>query len=123
MPVIPLEPEPTADAVARAAAFEAFAAALPRLHELGAPRVTHDERSAGWFRRLGQRAIFRIIRPYWFQQRQFQDALLDAVRGSFERLAAPDSVPPVTPPPEAEPATPGPDAPRDQDGAPAVGHR
>jgi hypothetical protein len=45
----------------------------------------------GWpsrrrLRRAAQGAMFRVIRPYWYQQRQFQDALLDAVHASLERL-------------------------------------
>jgi hypothetical protein len=100
------QPAPTADVIVRAPASEAFASALPQLRQLGEPRVTHDERSWQWLRRAAQRALFRVIRPYWFQQRQFQDALLDAVRVGFEQLAASGNVPPAAPPPQAEPLVP-----------------
>jgi glycosyltransferase involved in cell wall biosynthesis len=73
-------------------AIDAFAAALPQLRQLGEPRLSYDERSWQWLRRAAQRAMFRVIRPYWFQQRQFQDALLKAVLDSLERPAAPDPV-------------------------------
>ncbi|MEO8257510.1 MAG: glycosyltransferase [Acidobacteriota bacterium] len=92
---------PPVDVAMRFAAFDAFAAALPQLRRLGEPRLSRDERSWQWLRCAAQRAMFRVIRPYWFQQRQFQDALLEAVRISFERLADPDSVPP------GEPRSPG----------------
>jgi hypothetical protein len=78
---------PASDAAMRVAALEAFTAAMPQLRQLGEPRVSHDERSWPWLRRAAQRAMFRAIRPYWFQQQQFQHALLEAVHGTFERLA------------------------------------
>jgi glycosyltransferase involved in cell wall biosynthesis len=90
-------PAATRDVPVGSAASEAFAAALPQLRKIGQPRLSHDERSWQWLRRAAQRAMFRLIKPYWFQQRQFQDALLDAVHVSFERLAAPGPVP-STPP-------------------------
>jgi hypothetical protein len=95
----------TADAAVRNAALEAFVAALPQLHKLGKPRLSRDHRSWPRLRRIAQRVMFRLIRPYWFQQRQFQRALLEAVRASFERLAVSDPVAcdsPRAAPPRAE---------------------
>jgi glycosyltransferase involved in cell wall biosynthesis len=89
------------------AALAAFTAVLPQLREIGAPRLSRDERSWQWVRRAAQRAMFRVIRPYWYQQRQFQDALLDAVHGSLERLAAPGPASPVAPPSQAGQIGPG----------------
>ena len=96
-PVVTIGPAPwevaaTADAAMRVAALEAFVAVVPQLRQLGEPRVSDDHRSWPWLRRVAQRAMFRVIRPYWFQQRQFQHALLEAVHVSFERLTAPDPV-------------------------------
>lgn len=90
-PGTPSAPAPAADAVRHTAALEAFAAALPQLRQLAEPRLSDDERPWQWLRRAAQRAMFRVTRPYWFQQRQFQDALLRAVHDSLERLA-PDRV-------------------------------
>jgi hypothetical protein len=104
-PSIPWEVAATADAAVRGAALEAFVAALPQLQKLGKPRLSRDHRSWPRLRRIAQRAMFRLIRPYWFQQRQFQRALLEAVRASFERLAASDPVAcdsPRAAPPRAE---------------------
>jgi hypothetical protein len=76
------------------AALDSFAAALPQLRQLGEPRLSEDARPWQRLRRVAQRAMFRAIGPYWFQQRQFQGALLEAVRVSLERLAARDATPP-----------------------------
>jgi glycosyltransferase involved in cell wall biosynthesis len=92
----------TDDNAMRSEAFKAFAAAVPRLRTLGEPRLSYDGRSWPRLRRAMQRAMFRVTRPYWFQQRQFQDALLKAVLDSFGRIA-PDPVPAETPACTAEP--------------------
>jgi hypothetical protein len=91
------EPAPEAEQAAPAApaapqwslALEAFDAAIPELRLLGHPRLSVDGRAWPRLRRAAQRAMFRLIRPYWYQQRQFQDALLDAVHASIERLTTP----------------------------------
>ena len=67
-------------------AAEAFQAAMPQLLELAEPRLSRDGRPWQRARRAAQRALFRLTRPYWFQQRQFQSALLEALRNSLERL-------------------------------------
>lgn len=96
-PAPPGEPAPAAAVGVHTPAFEAFAAALPQLRQLGAPRLSQDARPWQSLRRAAQRAMFRLVRPYWFQQRQFQDALLEAVRLGFDRLAAPGVVVPPAP--------------------------
>jgi glycosyltransferase involved in cell wall biosynthesis len=77
-----------------AAALEAFTLALPHLRQLSEPRLSRDDRSWQWVRRAAQRVLFRVLRPYWFQQRQFKDALLTALTGSLERLVAHQPAPP-----------------------------
>jgi hypothetical protein len=79
--------EPVVAVAQRSAALEAFDAAVPQLRLLGHPRLSADTRAWPRLRRAAQRAMFRMIRPYWYQQRQFQDALLEAVHTSLERLA------------------------------------
>ena len=77
------------DRSAAAAAHLTFAAALPTLRELGQPRLSSDHRRWPRMRHIVQKALFRILRPYWNQQRQFQEALLDTLNKSFERLDRP----------------------------------
>jgi hypothetical protein len=74
---------------ASTAALESFAAAVPQLRQLGEPRQTRDGRPFQRLRHLARIALFRVMRPYWYQQRQFQDALIEAMHGSLERLAGP----------------------------------
>lgn len=78
-------------------AFETFTAALPRLQQLSELQLSDDDRPGQWLRRGVQRMLFRLLRPYHFQQRQFERALLDALQGSIERLRPPGA-PPSAPP-------------------------
>ena len=106
IPEIPaIEPPPAAVPAQRSPALDAFDAAVPQLRLLGHPRLSADGRAWPTLRRVAQRAMFRMIRPYWYQQRQFQDALLEAVHASIERLTAPGDQPPATSP-IASPAEP-----------------
>jgi glycosyltransferase involved in cell wall biosynthesis/SAM-dependent methyltransferase len=57
-----------------------------RLRYLGAPRLSAEGRTWPSLRLAAQRALFRLIRPYWFQQRQFQDALIQTFRSSIKTL-------------------------------------
>ena len=106
-PVTTETPVPTPDLAMHSAALEAFAAALPQLRQIGEPRLSEDQRSLQWLRRAAQRAMFRALRPYWFQQRQFQDAFMEAVHASLKRLAAPGAAPPAAPPTQIEHLGPG----------------
>jgi glycosyltransferase involved in cell wall biosynthesis len=101
-PSSPIEPAATAVAP-RSPALDAFDAAVPQLRLLGHPRLSADGRAWPMLRRVAQRAMFRVIRPYWYQQRQFQDALLEAVHASIERLTSPGDQPTSA---IAEPAEP-----------------
>jgi hypothetical protein len=98
---------PPEEVATPSAALAAFTAVLPQLREIGAPRLSRDHRSWQWFRRAAQRAMFRVIRPYWYQQRQFQDALLDAVHVSLERLGTPGPAASAAPPSQAGQIGPG----------------
>jgi hypothetical protein len=80
---------PAAAPPPRSPALDAFDAAIPQLRLLGHPRLSDDGRAWPRLRRAAQRAMFRVIRPYWYQQRQFQDALLEAVHASIARLTTP----------------------------------
>jgi len=105
---VTVEPPASPDGAAlHSAALEAFAAALPQLRQIGEPRLSYDERPWQWFRRAAQRAMFRALRPYWFQQRQFQDAFLDAVHVSLKELAATGAPPPAATPSRVEDLGPG----------------
>ncbi|MEO7274735.1 MAG: glycosyltransferase [Vicinamibacterales bacterium] len=101
------EPQELVEVATPSAALAAFTSAMPQLRQIGVPRLSHDERSWQWIRRAAQRAMFRMIRPYWYQQRQFQEALLDAVHVSLERLAAPGAESPAAPPSPAGQIGPG----------------
>jgi hypothetical protein len=79
------EPAARVEQLPPSAAFEAFAASLPRLLPLAEPRLSQDWRPFQGLRRAAQRVLFRLIRPYWFQQRQYHYALLEAVLKSLEK--------------------------------------
>src|SRR5262249_20826751 len=65
----------------------ALEALVPHLEQLGMPRVTAEGRSLPSVRQTAQRALFRLIQPYSFQQRQFQEALISALLSSVRTLA------------------------------------
>ena len=56
-----------------------LAAMLPNLEQMSAVNLSADGGSAGW-RHMVQRALFRILRPYAFQQEQLHRSLIDALR-------------------------------------------
>jgi len=74
-----IAPQPTV-----VASLEAL---VPLLERLGAPRLSAEGRTWPAMRLAAQRMLFRLIRPYWFQQRQFQDALITALLSSVKTLA------------------------------------
>lgn len=49
---------------------------LPHLDQLATPKVSVDGRAFAGARTAAQRAFFRVMRPYWFQQRQFHTELI-----------------------------------------------
>jgi glycosyltransferase involved in cell wall biosynthesis/SAM-dependent methyltransferase len=81
-------PESAPDVVMTSEAVAALEALVPHLEHLGAPRVGAEGRSLSTMRVAAQRALFRVIQPYSFQQRQFQDALIAALVSSVKSLAS-----------------------------------
>ncbi len=69
------------------APVSAIEALVPQLQQLGTPRLSAEGRSWPSLRLAAQRALFRLIRPYWFQQRQFQDALIREFVSSIRTLS------------------------------------
>ena len=58
---------------------QAIGALLPQLAQLSAPRLSVEGRRFPRLRLAAQRAFFRVLRPYWFQQRRFNDQLVLAL--------------------------------------------
>ena len=44
---------------------------MPHLESLAAPRASSGPGALGGLRLAAQRLLFRVLRPYWFQQYQF----------------------------------------------------
>ena len=44
---------------------------MPHLESLAAPRTSSGRGALGGLRLSAQRLLFRVLRPYWFQQYQF----------------------------------------------------
>jgi hypothetical protein len=61
------------------AGLPALEARLPHLEQLAHPRLSVDGRPFPVLRLIAQRAFFRALRPYWFQQGRFHTELLAAV--------------------------------------------
>lgn len=81
--------EPPVEEIASSpAVVAALDALVPHLELLARPRLGVEGRPWPTMRGAVQRSLFRLIKPYWFQQRQFQDALIDALRSSVKVLAA-----------------------------------
>jgi glycosyltransferase involved in cell wall biosynthesis/SAM-dependent methyltransferase len=76
--VNPPRVEPIAPRSAEAAVTEMnrLEATLPHLDQLSTPRLSVAGRSFPAARTTLQRAFFRFLRPYWFQQRQFHTELI-----------------------------------------------
>jgi len=60
-----------------------IASLLPQLDSLAAPQVAEASASGG-LRSAAQRLLFRILRPYWFQQYQLHKYMIEA----FGRVAS-----------------------------------
>jgi glycosyltransferase involved in cell wall biosynthesis len=58
---------------------EPVEALLPRLEHLSTPRTGSEHDTSG-VRVRAQRTLFRILRPYWFQQAQFAAGVVSALR-------------------------------------------
>jgi SAM-dependent methyltransferase len=67
-------------------AIGALEAALPHLARLSVPRLSVEGRSFPRARTALQRAFFRLLRPYWFQQRQFHTELIGTLAQIVQRL-------------------------------------
>jgi glycosyltransferase involved in cell wall biosynthesis len=65
------------------AVSEPVEALIPQLESLATPRVSSEGRSFAGLRLAAQRLLFRVLRPYWFQQYQFHKYLIAA----FGRVA------------------------------------
>ena len=63
-------------------AGSSIASILPQLQALATPHVSGPGAASG-FRSLAQRVLFRILRPYWFQQYQLHTYMIEA----FHRVA------------------------------------
>jgi glycosyltransferase involved in cell wall biosynthesis/SAM-dependent methyltransferase len=57
-----------------------FETRLPQLEQFVYPTLSADGRPFPTFRLAAQRALFRTLRPYWFQQARFRTELLAAVQ-------------------------------------------
>lgn len=64
---------------APAAAAAQLEACLPHLDQLATPQLSVEGRTLPGPRRAAQRMLFRLLRPYWFQQRQFHTQLIAAL--------------------------------------------
>ena len=69
-----------APALVVSAALPALEARLPYLEQFAHPRLSVDGRPFPALRLITQRAFFRALRPYWFQQGRFHAELLVAVQ-------------------------------------------
>jgi glycosyltransferase involved in cell wall biosynthesis len=76
---VPSTPAPEVSTPAASAALSALEAKLPDLEQFVSPRLSVDGRAFQTFRRAAQRALFRVLRPYWFQQGRFHTELLGTV--------------------------------------------
>lgn len=54
-----------------AAISEPIEALMPHLESVAAPRPSAGPGALGGLRSSAQRLLFRVLRPYWFQQYQF----------------------------------------------------
>jgi glycosyltransferase involved in cell wall biosynthesis len=79
------DPAPAAAVTVTATALETL---RPLLEQLAGPRLSAEGRAWPGLRLTAQRALFRLLRPYWFQQRQFQDALIGGLVSSLKTLAS-----------------------------------
>jgi glycosyltransferase involved in cell wall biosynthesis/2-polyprenyl-3-methyl-5-hydroxy-6-metoxy-1,4-benzoquinol methylase len=63
-----------------AVGVEQLEAVLPALSETAILRLSAGGRSLSGARLMAQRALFRLLRPLWFQQHQFHTHLVNALR-------------------------------------------
>lgn len=77
---VPSPSAPEAAAPVASATLPALEAGLPHLEQLAHPTLSADGRPFRTFRLAAQRALFRVLRPYWFQQGRFHTELLTTVR-------------------------------------------
>ena len=78
---IAVPPASVSDVSARvpAATSPALEAQLPQLDQFAHPTLSADGRPLRPFRLAAQRALFRVLRPYWFQQGRFNTELVETV--------------------------------------------
>ena len=73
------------------ASVEQLEALLGPLTETSTLRLSAEGKSASGLRVMAQRALFRVLRPLWFQQQQFQARVVAAVgatAGAFRASSA-----------------------------------
>jgi glycosyltransferase involved in cell wall biosynthesis len=83
--VVTLPPQPPEDiqpiqVTVSSSAVEAVENLLPHLVERSAPTLSAEGRPLPGIRVAAQRALFRLLRPYWFQRVQFDSHLISALR-------------------------------------------
>jgi glycosyltransferase involved in cell wall biosynthesis/2-polyprenyl-3-methyl-5-hydroxy-6-metoxy-1,4-benzoquinol methylase len=65
---------------------ESLEVVLQHLNQIATPRLSVEGRGFPRIRLAAQRAMFRVTRPYWFQQRQFHTELIAALRQFLDVL-------------------------------------
>ena len=70
---------PVSDTAAAPEAMIALEATLARLDQLGTPRITVEGGAFRSIRTAAQRALYRVLRPFWFQHRQLHTELVGAL--------------------------------------------
>jgi len=83
---IPSTLVPEVSTPAASAALSALEVRLPSLEQFAYPKVSVDGRAFPTFRRAAQRAFFRVLRPYWFQQGRFHTDVLGAVHQAAQAI-------------------------------------
>ena len=87
-----LSPGPAADALEAAPdpdqrmSAESLEGVLQHLDHIATPRLSVEGRGFPRIRLAAQRAMFRVTRPYWFQQRRFHTELIAALRQFLDVL-------------------------------------
>jgi DNA repair exonuclease SbcCD ATPase subunit len=76
------------DVKASSSAVEAVENLLPHLAERSLPVPSVHGRPLPTVRTAAQRALFRLLRPYWFQRAQFDSHLISALRQICIELAS-----------------------------------
>jgi len=83
---VPSTLPPEVSTPAASAALSALEAGLPGLEQFAYPRLSVDGRAFPTLRRAAQRVLFRVMRPYWFQQGRFHTDLLGAVHQAAQAI-------------------------------------